>query len=66
MWEKAKGYAKEMIDELKSHTGKDRPLGDESRKFMCKTAGAVNAMGKDAENLCVGIAWLWREAEYES
>ena len=33
VWDKAKNYAEEMLDELKSHTGKDRPLGDESRKF---------------------------------
>ena len=32
-WKQAKGFAKTTIDELKSHPRKDRPLGDESRRF---------------------------------
>ena len=32
-WDKAKNFAETQVDELKSHEGKDRPLGDESRRF---------------------------------
>ena len=32
VWEQAKGFAEEKIDDLKSHAGKDKPLGDESRR----------------------------------
>ena len=32
-WEKAKSYAEEKLDDLKAHVNKDRPLGDEKRKF---------------------------------
>ena len=33
VWDKAKGFAEEKLDDLKEHAGKDRPLGDESRRF---------------------------------
>ena len=32
-WDKAKSFAEEKMDDLKSHSKKDRPLGDESRRF---------------------------------
>ena len=33
VWKQAKGFAEEKLDDLKAHVGKDRPLGDESKKF---------------------------------
>ena len=33
VWEQAKKFAGEKLDDLKAHEGKDRPLGDEGRKF---------------------------------
>ena len=32
-WEKAKHFAETQVDELKCHAEKDRPLGNESRRF---------------------------------
>ena len=33
VWEQAKKCAESSIDDLKSYVGKDRPLGDENRRF---------------------------------
>ena len=33
VWDKARSFADEKLDDLKEHAGKDRPLGDEKRIF---------------------------------
>ena len=33
VWEQAKGFAEEKLDDLKANAGQERPLGDEGRRF---------------------------------